>query len=102
MQLDKFVEDLQWRIAENHGKMIFLNYQSSISRFLMCIPHPKTPEANVAYNDYCKNLSKTFEGKYGVASHEMYTTWENLEQWQRDVFINEAKMFIDKIQKDSL
>ena len=102
MLVDDFVKDLQWRIAENHGKMIFLNYQSSISRFLMCIPHPKTPQGNEAYNDYCKSLTASFAGKYGVDAYQMSTTWENLEQWQRDAFIAEAKLFVDKIQEDTL
>ncbi len=93
-----FLVDLQKRIEENHGKMIFLNYQSSVSRFLMCIPHPKTADGTKAYNDYCENLTKSFEGKYGVNAHQMYTTWEDLESWQKEVFINEAKSYVLKIQ----
>lgn len=102
MLVDDFVKDLQHQINENHGKMIFLNYQSSVSRFLMCIPHPKTSQGNQAYNDYCKNLTASFEGKYGVNAHQTYMTWENLEQWQRNVFIAEAKMFVNKIQIDTM
>lgn len=102
MLVDDFTKDLLLRIEENHGKMIFLNYQSSISRFLMCIPHYKTPQGNEAYNDYCKKLTASFTGKYGVDAHLMSAKWENLEQWQRDTFIAEAKRYVDKIQEDTL